>query len=96
MDAGESLVGAYMRQVLACHTVAFNTFLPTRQGELDVVGVANKEDGVQVWMAEVAIHLDSLNYGGSGQTVRKIEQKVEAARSYAKQVYRDVTPTVEF
>jgi hypothetical protein len=42
MDVGESLVGAYMHQVRGCHTVAYNTFLPTGQGELDVVVVAKK------------------------------------------------------
>ena len=45
MDVGESLVGAYMRQVRGCHTVAFNTLLPQGQGELDVVGVANAQAG---------------------------------------------------
>jgi hypothetical protein len=96
VDVGESLVGAYMRQVRGCHTIAFNTFLPHGQGELDVVGVANGQAGVEVWMAEVAIHLDSLNYGGYVKTVDKVSQKVRAAREYAEQVYRDVTPTVEF
>jgi hypothetical protein len=96
LDVGESLVGAYMRQVRGCHTIAFNTFLPHGQGELDVVGVANGTSGVEVWMAEVAIHLDSLNYGGYIKTVAKVTQKVAAAHEYAAQVYRDVTPTVEF
>jgi hypothetical protein len=95
MDVGESLVGAYMRQIRGCHTVAFNTFLPTGQGELDVVGVVNTADGVEVWMAEVAIHLDGLNYGGYTTTVEKVASKVAAARAYAAQVYLDVTPTVE-
>ena len=96
MDIGESLVGAYMRQVRGCHTVAFNTHLP-QQGELDVVGVANGAHGAEVWLAEVAIHLDGLNYGGGTnlQTVDKVAQKVAAARAYAAQVYQDVTPTVE-
>jgi hypothetical protein len=77
MEIGESLVGACMRQVRGCHTVAFNVRLPTGQGELDVVGVANGADGAEVWMAEVAIHLDSLNYGGGNlQTVDKVAQKV--------------------
>jgi hypothetical protein len=47
MEIGESLVGAYMRQVRGCHTVAFNIHLP-QQGELDVVGVANGAHGVEV------------------------------------------------
>jgi hypothetical protein len=62
VDIGESLVGAYMRQVRGCHMVAFDTFLPNSQGEIDVIGVANALDGVKVWVAEVAIHLNSLDY----------------------------------
>ena len=78
MDMGESLVGAYMRQVRGCHTVAYNTFLPWGQGELDVIGVALPEnDGpVRVWLAEVALHLDGLNYGSYAQTAVKVQAKV--------------------
>ena len=36
MDIGESLVGAYMRQVRDCHSVAFNTHV-SHQAELDVI-----------------------------------------------------------
>jgi hypothetical protein len=66
-DMGENLVGAYMRQVRGCRTVAFNTFLPWGQGEIDVIGVKSGEP-VQVWLAGVAVHLDSLNYGGYQST----------------------------
>lgn len=72
MDIGESLVGAYMRQVRGCHTVAFNTRLQ-QQGELDVVGVANGAYGAEVWLAEVAIHLDGLNYAG-GTNVQTVDK----------------------
>jgi hypothetical protein len=66
-----------------------------RQGEIDVIGVANAPYGVKVWVAEVAIHLNSLDYGGYGVTVERVSSKVDAARAYVAQVYRDVTPTVE-
>jgi hypothetical protein len=95
VDVGESLVGAYMRQVRGCHMVAFNTFLPNSQGEIDVIAVANAADGVKVWVAEVAIHLNSLDYGGYGVTVEKVASKVAAARTYVAKVYRDLLPTVE-
>jgi hypothetical protein len=96
MDIGESLVGAYMRQVRGCHTVAFNIHLP-QQVELDVVGVANGTDGVEVWLAEVTIHLDGLNYAGgtNAQTVDVVAKKVAAARRYAGHVHRDIKPTIE-
>jgi hypothetical protein len=74
----------------------FNIRLP-EQGELDIVGAASGAHGAEVWLAEVAIHLDGLNYGGgtNAQTVHNVAQKVAAARAYAAQVYQDITPTVE-
>lgn len=95
MDIGESLVGAYMRQVRGCHTVAYNTRVPGSQAELDVIGVKAGEP-VTVWLAEVATHLDGLNYGGgNAQTAAKITTKVQAARSYAQQVYPEAEHVVE-
>ncbi len=93
-DMGENLVGAYMRQVRGCHTVAFNTFLPWGQGEIDVIGVRSGEP-VEVWLGEVAVHLDSLNYGGYARTTNKIAAKVAAARRYAAEVYPAAKVTVE-
>jgi len=100
MDMGESLVGAYLRQVRGCHTVAYNTFLPWAQGELDVIGVALGEgDGpVRVWLAEVAVHLNGLDYGGSGgyaATAAKVATKTAAARRYAAEVYPDALVCIE-
>jgi hypothetical protein len=73
-DMGESLVGAYMRQVRGCHTVAYNTYLPWGQGELDVIGVTLGEP-VRVWLAEAAFHLDGLNYGSYSITENKIRSR---------------------
>lgn len=95
MEIGESLVGSYMRQVHGCHSIAYNTHT-SRQAELDVIGVADSPEGVHVWLAEVAVHLDGLNYGGYQRTVAKIGQKVDSARSYAMQVYPQAKRTVEF
>lgn len=76
--------------------MTYNAFLPSRQGEIDVIGVAGHGTAIQVWLIEVAIHLDGLNYGGYEQTVMKITSKVVAAREYADDIYRDAKPTVEF
>jgi hypothetical protein len=94
---GESLVGAYMRQVRGCHTIAYNTFLPWGQGELDVIGVALPENGgrVRVWLAEVAVHLEGLNYGGYHQTAEKVAAKVAAAQRYAQLIYPEADTVVE-
>jgi hypothetical protein len=94
MEIGESLVGAYMRQVRRCETVAYNTRVPGSQAELDVIGVKAGHP-VQVWMAEAATHLDGLNYGGYAQTVRKVKAKVVAASDYARRVYPDADARIE-
>ena len=87
MQQSQSLVGAYLRHVRNRHTVTYNAFLPSRQGEIDVIGVAGHGTAIQVWLIEVAIHLDGLNYGGYEQTVKKITSKVVAAREYADDIY---------
>jgi hypothetical protein len=94
MEIGESLVGAYMREVRLCETVAFNTRVRGSQSELDVIGV-RAGTPVQVWLAEVATHLDGLNYGGYAQTTKKITDKVVAARAYAAKLYPEAEVTVE-
>jgi hypothetical protein len=38
-DIGESLVGAYLRHVLGCEFLLLNTYLPSEQGEIDVIGI---------------------------------------------------------
>jgi hypothetical protein len=98
VDVGESLVAAYMRQVRGAHTVALNTYLPWGQGELDIVAVAIPEgDGSppRVWLAEVAVHLDGLDYGGYPKTVAKVTQKAATATRYAKEVYPEADYSVE-
>ncbi|MEN5072334.1 hypothetical protein ABE437_00815 [Isoptericola cucumis] len=96
MEIGESLVGAYMRHVRHCHTVAFNSFLPNQQGEIDVIGISGTGVDQKVWIAEVAVHLEGLNYGSYARTVEKVRQKVERALQYAHDVYDADSPTVEF
>lgn len=96
MDIGESLVGAYFRHERQCHTVAFNQFLPGKQGEIDVIGISGEGVDQHVWLAEVAVHLDDLNYGGYSQTVTKVATKVATAREYADNTYRGHQSTVEF
>ena len=80
MDIGESLVGAYMRQVRECDTVAYDTFLRSGPGEIDVIGVklGDGDTPPKVYLADVATHLDGLNYGGYETSVKKIRAKLAA------------------
>jgi hypothetical protein len=96
MDIGESLVGAYMRHKRNCHTIAFNQFTPGKQGEIDVIGISGNVSDQKVWIAEVAIHLDGLNYGTYAETVNKIGAKISTAIEYSREIYRNDQPVVEF
>ena len=86
-----------MRQVRGCHTVAYNTFLPWGQGEIDVIGVAVADGDARpkVYLAEVATHLDGLNYGGYAASARKIKAKLTAACRYAHEIYPQADATIE-
>jgi hypothetical protein len=84
-----------MQRVRECHTVAFNVHIP-EQGEVDVIGIAGAGVDQHIWIAEVSIHLDGLNYGVSAaKTVEKIAKKIQIARRYASRVYGPVPTTVE-
>ncbi|HEY0689843.1 MAG TPA: hypothetical protein VGD71_12470 [Kribbella sp.] len=85
VDIGESLVGSYLRQVRGCDFVIYNTHLPS-QGEIDVIGL---KQGVQreVWLCEVATHVDGINYGSYDITARKVRQKIERASEFAHQMF---------
>ena len=95
MDMGESLVGAYYRSVVGCQSVTYNTFLPNKQGEIDVIGL-RLGSGVEVFAAEVAIHLESLQYGTYPQTVAKVAQKMRSAREFTQRVYAESELVIEF
>lgn len=95
MDIGESLIGSYYRSVVGCQSVTYNTFLPDKQGEIDVIAV-RLETKPQVYAAEVAIHLESLNYGGYPKSAAKVSAKMRAAREFISRVYVDSVPTLEF
>ena len=59
MEIGESLVGAYQRHVRQCHTVAFNQFIPGKQGEIDVIGIGGSPADVnEAQLKQVASVVD--------------------------------------
>lgn len=95
MDIGESLVGSFYRQLKGCHSVLYNTFLPHAQGEIDVIALRLGAE-VEVFAAEVAIHLESLQYGTYEVTTEKVTTKMVSARTYCEQVFRDAAVTLEF
>lgn len=96
MDIGESLVGAYLRHVVGCDIVLFNTHLAEVQGELDVVGLKTLEDGTKkVWLVEVTTHLLGMLYKSQDETVKKVLDKKDRAESFAKTLFSESETTFE-
>jgi hypothetical protein len=55
-DIGESLVGSYLRYVVGCEVVVYNTQTPNVQGELDVIALKQATPRT-VWLCEVITHI---------------------------------------
>src|SRR5919204_4542867 len=82
-DIGESLVGSYLRYVVGCEVVVYNTHTLDVQGELDVIALKQGEPRT-VWLCEVITHILGVLYGsGYADTVAKIRDKIERARGFA-------------
>jgi hypothetical protein len=82
-DIGESLVGSYLRYVVGCEVVVFNTHTPGEQGELDVIGIKQGNPRT-VWLCEVITHIRGTLYGtGYEATAKKVRDKVGRARDFA-------------
>lgn len=96
MEIGESLVGAYLKHIVGCDVVLFNTHLADVQGELDVVGVKTMEDGSQrVWLVEVTTHLLGMLYKTQNDTVTKVLEKKRRAEQFASKLFDAAEITFE-
>ena len=60
-DIGESLVGGWLKHVQKCDLVLYNEFTGEKQGEIDVIGMKMTQEP-EVWLCEVATHLEGLSY----------------------------------
>jgi hypothetical protein len=85
-EMGEYVVGAYLKEVLGCDFVDYNVRPPggglEGLGELDVVGL--KFGDSVAYLCEVTTHLDGLQYGTYATTVKRIQDKYQRQRGYAK------------
>jgi hypothetical protein len=81
-DLGESLVGAYMRHIVKCEVVIYNSFFSDRQGEIDVVAVKPQEGRRRrlVYVCEVTTHIGGM----ARATVPKIPAKLCRLREFAE------------
>ena len=69
-EAGELLVGAYLRVIEGCEIVTYNqrSHDPGIQLEVDVLGIRGTENGQVVYVCEVVTHLNGLHYSGTPST----------------------------
>jgi hypothetical protein len=85
-------VGAYLKLILECDVVDYNARPPggglRGLGELDVIGFSF---GRRIaYLCEVTTHLDGLQIGsGADATIRKLAEKHERQRTYARQYLGD-------
>ncbi len=86
-DIAESLVGSYLRYVVGCEVVVYNTHTPDVQGEIDVIGLKHG-DPRTVWLCEVITHIRGILYGPTYEaTTTKIREKIGRARDFAKATF---------
>jgi hypothetical protein len=82
VDIGESLVGAYLRHVVGCDVVTYNSFFADRQGEVDVVGIENGEPRT-IWLCEVTTHIGGMLITSRGDRPQKVILREKLARLHA-------------
>lgn len=88
MEIGESLVGSYLKHIVGCDVVLFNTHLVEVQGELDVIGIKTLPNGEQkIWLVEVTTHLLGMLYKTQSETVKKVLEKKNRAELFARKLF---------
>jgi len=79
MDIGESLVGTYLRHIVKCEVVIYNSFFADRQGDVDVVALRQGKPR-EVWLCEVTTHIGGM----SRDSTERIQDKLEQLRHFAQ------------
>lgn len=90
MDIGESLVGAYLRHIVGCQVVTYNSFFADRQGEVDVVALQHGASRT-VWLCEVTTHIGGMLIVRRGQnaTEQAIVEKLDRLHHFAQTTFPD-------
>ncbi|GIZ15811.1 hypothetical protein [Capnocytophaga catalasegens] len=84
-NAGEHLVGQYLRQIKKCDFVKYNLQTIFKLREIDVVGINSTEN--EIYICEVATHLETgFQYtkdkkpDNVNRFINKFEKNIEYAR----------------
>jgi hypothetical protein len=90
-EAGELIVGAYLKVIWNCDVVTYNSRPPggglRGLEEIDVIGLQFQSK--TAYLCEVTTHLNGLDYGGNPQTVERVIQKFQRLRAYAEDILSD-------
>lgn len=88
MDIGESLVGAYLRHIVGCGVVTYNSFFADRQGEVDVVGIKTGTPRT-IWLCEVTTHIQGMLITGRGERGQEaiLREKLERLHAFAEATF---------
>ncbi len=68
-NIGEEICGEYLKHILKCDFISYNTIIPNIQGEIDVIGIKLSDDPVErkIYVCEVATHTGGLLYVKNNQ-----------------------------
>jgi hypothetical protein len=88
MDIGESLVGAYLRHIVGCEVVTYNSFFADRQGEVDVVGIKTGRPRA-IRLCEVTTHIGGMLITSRGQRGQEvvIREKLQRLQAFAEATF---------
>jgi len=90
-DIGEFIVGAYLQLIERCDFIDYNVRPPggglEGLGELDVIGLSFETN--TAFLCEVTTHIRGLLYKNNRETVRRIKQKHDRQREYAKKYLKN-------
>jgi len=90
-DIGEFIVGAHLQLVEGCDFIDYNVRPPggglAGLGELDVIGLSFGSH--TAYLCEVTTHIRGLQYKNNKETVRRITQKHQRQREYAKKYLKN-------
>jgi hypothetical protein len=89
MDIGESLVGAYLRHIVGCEVVTYNSFFADRQGEVDVVGIATGAPPRTIWLCEVTTHIGGMLIRARGKRGADVvlREKLDRLRAFSEATF---------
>jgi len=90
VDIGESLVGAYLRHVVGCDVVTYNSFFADRQGEVDVVAIKTGTPRT-IWLCEVTTHIGGMLITSRGDRAQEVilREKMERLHAFAEATFPD-------